>query len=357
MTLADSATITNLRQAISQETGLASFIIKTGFPPRVLDLDSQPPTTNLNNLDVKLNGEQLIIDERITDTATSRETTAEISQRTTDKPTPAKDLQSIVKAFPDTKDGTFESFSFTRPASKSAKQSRTPASRPQAAPLSLSRKRQEDKMKDVPEIALPELGGTLVLRIMPDDNSCLFRAIAAAVMPDLDAMNELRSVIAQTIQADPDTYNRAVLDNKDPTDYCYWIQSEDAWGGQVELQILSKQFDVEICSIDVETLRVDRYNQGMSTRCIVVYSGIHYDTIALSPFGESPESDVKIFDTSSDEILRQAVALCQQLKDQHYFTNTAAMTLRCGDCGSACIGETGAQEHAAMTGHYNFGEG
>src|SRR4030095_6096064 len=105
-----------------------------------------------------------------------------------------------------------------------------------------------------PEIILPDRGGTLVLRIMPDDNSCLFRAIASAVLPGMDAMKELRSVIAQMIQANPDSYPKVVLDNKDPDDYCRWIQTEEAWGGQIELSILSKHFDVEICSIDVKRL-------------------------------------------------------------------------------------------------------
>lgn len=211
-------------------------------------------------------------------------------------------------------------------------------------------------MSDPPEILLPEQGGALVLRIMPDDNSCLFRAISNAVMPGMDAMNELRSVIAQTIQANPDTYSKVVLDNKDPDDYCRWIQTEDAWGGQIELDVLSKQFDLEICSIDVQSLRVDKYNEGMPTRCIVVYSGIHYDTIALAPFDMPPEEDIKIFESTEDSILLSAVSLCQKLQDKHYYTDTAAFKIKCNDCGTLCVGEAGATEHAAFTGHYNFGE-
>ena len=44
-------------------------------------------------------------------------------------------------------------------------------------------------------------------------------------------------------------------------------------GGSIELGILGKYFDVEIVSIDVETSRIDKYNEG-SRRCILVYSGV-----------------------------------------------------------------------------------
>lgn len=91
------------------------------------------------------------------------------------------------------------------------------------------------------------------MRVMPDDNSCLFRAFAAAVLPGDDlSMLELRSLVASQIQEEPDVYTKVVLDNREPDDYCRWIQTEDAWGGAIELAILSKHFNVEVCSIDVQ---------------------------------------------------------------------------------------------------------
>lgn len=89
---------------------------------------------------------------------------------------------------------------------------------------------------------------------MPDDNSCLFRAFGTAVLPGDDlSMPELRSIIASTIQGDPETYTKVVLE-QNPDDYCRWIQTQDAWGGAIEAGILSKFFDIEICSIDVKVL-------------------------------------------------------------------------------------------------------
>ncbi|KFY20681.1 hypothetical protein V493_07633 [Pseudogymnoascus sp. VKM F-4281 (FW-2241)] len=108
--------------------------------------------------------------------------------------------------------------------------------------------------EDTPELPLPDRGATLVMRVMPDDNSCLFRAFAAAVLPGDDlSMLELRSLVASQIQEEPDVYTKVVLDNRDPDDYCRWIQTEEAWGGAIELAILSKHFKIEVCSIDVQT--------------------------------------------------------------------------------------------------------
>jgi len=104
----------------------------------------------------------------------------------------------------------------------------------------------------------PSLGGFtdnyLVLRVMPDDNSCLFRAFAYAVLPTDDkVVVELRSIIASAIRSNPEVYTKVVLE-QEPENYCAWIQTQDAWGGAIELGILAQHFEVEICSIDVQVL-------------------------------------------------------------------------------------------------------
>lgn len=334
ITLGNSATIETLREAITAETNLTSFEIKYGFPPKTLDLNQYPSSSLVSEIDVKLNGEQLIVNK------TSSSALQQKSESTRQPQSPTE------------KQGSLQS-----PSTVSQSKSKPRPQQSAAAPLSLSRK-QNPAMDDPPEVFMPEVGGTLVLRIMPDDNSCLFRAVASAAISELDAVTELRSVIAQTIHHNPEKYSKAILDDKEPEAYCRWIQTEDAWGGQIELDILSQHFDIEICSIDVQTLRVDRYNEQASRRCFVVYSGIHYDTIALSPFENPvPEQDIKQFPAPlSDEILQSAVTLCERLQARHYYTDTAGFQLRCNDCGATCIGEAGATKHAEQTGHYNFGE-
>ncbi|KKK15640.1 hypothetical protein P175DRAFT_0118880 [Aspergillus ochraceoroseus IBT 24754] len=322
VTLSDDATVSDLQAQIIDKTGLTVFDVKYGFPNvKTLSLNEFESHQKLTELGVNLNGEQLII--------TGREGRAQDHQDTIKKEVPPPTSSTV-----------------TPPSPK----------------LSLSRKPNESISNDPPEVPSPDHGGTFVLRIMPDDNSCLFRAVSSAVMGDMDTMTELRSIVAQTIQEKPLEYSDAVLEK--PRDaYCRWIQNEDSWGGGIELSILSQHFDIEICSVDVKTLRIDRFNEGQSKRCILVYSGIHYDTIALSPSDPPfthayapPEFDQKVFDAADELALDRALVLCKKLQEKHYYTDTAGFRLRCNVCGGTFIGEKGATQHAEQTGHVDFGE-
>jgi ubiquitin thioesterase OTU1 len=229
---------------------------------------------------------------------------------------------------------------------------------------------------------------------MPDDNSCLFRALSSAVLgSSIDGMTELRSIVAQTIISQPEIYSEAVLE-KSPEEYCRWIQTETSWGGGIELAILSQHFDVEVCSVNVQDGRVDRFNEPSSSssssetgegggegknrsRVILVYSGIHYDVIALTPYiGCDPAQDRKVFDViravrlsdgEDDEdgqggeefdggALEGALELCKILRKQHYYTDTAAFDLKCNQCGEKGKGQLWAVGHAKSSGHGDFGE-
>ena len=350
--LPDSATLGDLQNAIVKQTSLQSFDIKYGYPPRPLDLGRFDEGTKLSELEVRLNGEQLIVSK--SHQTPSEPALASVRQEaTTPKSSTNNGLGLTQKTTPPKQPSAFSS-------DDSAKFS--PAGLPKSQkPLSLTRS-QSSKEMDPPELPVPSHGATMVLRIMPDDNSCLFRAFNTAYLNDMDNMVELRSIIAQYIQANPGTYSEAVLEKK-PDDYCRWIQESESWGGSIELLIFSQHFDIEICSIDVQTLRVDRYNEGMKKRCILVYSGIHYDTIALSPSAKphhhataSPEYDTKVFDTSDKKVLQAAVTLCTVLKDKHYYTDTAGFKLRCKDCDTKMKGQKAATEHYDETGHMNFEE-
>jgi len=154
---------------------------------------------------------------------------------------------------------------------------------------------------------------------------------------------------------------------RQPDAYCNWIQREDSWGGGIELSILSTYFDVEICSINVQDLRVDRFNEGRPRRCVLVYSGIHYDVVACNPVpggGSSPDMDRKVFEVARIEgmddedggVLEGARELCRVLQQRHYFTDTAGFVVKCGVCGWSGKGEKSASAHAMATGHTDFGE-
>lgn len=97
---------------------------------------------------------------------------------------------------------------------------------------------------------------------------------------------------------------------------------------------------------------MDRFGEGQyETRCILVYSGIHYDALSLSPTPDAPPSfHTTVFPVHDDSVLNAAGQLVQKLKDQHYYTDTATFDLRCGVCGEGLKGEKGAREHAMSTG-------
>lgn len=109
----------------------------------------------------------------------------------------------------------------------------------------------------------------------------------------------------------------------------------------------------------MQDLRVDRFNEGRPRRCILVYSGIHYDTIAFVPAGcstFSSDNDVKLFDAHDHVLLEAARQLCGDLKKQKYYTDTQKFDVKCNICGWKGAGERGAVQHAEETGHVDFGE-
>lgn len=356
LTFADTATVGELVSQLSKATSIGRLEIKCGYPPRPLQLDEFDSATRLSDIGIDIDGEQLIVSR-------AQDDVNEGAARTSEPP-----LNSLGQDMKMSSNEANESSNSETPMSSSSlvgvsvprRESNNGDPKSQTArsnkPLALSRK---TPSTEPPEVALPSHGSTLILRIMPDDNSCLFRAFGNAFLPDMDNMTELRSIIAQYIQSHPETYSAVVLDQK-PDDYCRWIQSPDAWGGAIELDILSRHFELEICSIDVQTCRVDRFNEGRDQRCILVYSGIHYDTIALSPAEGGvfapPEFDTKVFEAADEEVLEKAVELCRVLQGRHYFTDTAKFSIRCNTCGKTFTGERGATEHAKQTGHYDFGE-
>ncbi|KAF2144383.1 uncharacterized protein K452DRAFT_223092 [Aplosporella prunicola CBS 121167] len=326
----EHATMAELQSSIAEKSGVPSFDLKAGYPPKPIDLSAFDPITKISDTGLKLNGEQLVV--------APRDVGGKLAHPMSDS-TPAA-------AAP-------------LPGSQQHRENQAAGMQ---EPLALSRKK-TDVEADPPEVAVPTHGGTLVLRVMPDDNSCMFRALGSAVLgDDLDSMRELRSMVAQGIQAQPDLYNEAVL-QKAPDDYCRWIQRDESWGGGIELGILSQHFDLEIASINVQDLRVDRFNEGKPRRCILVYSGIHYDTIAMSPSEPPhtkadlpPELDIKQFDADDGIILEKARELCKILQGRHYFTDTAGFAVKCNTCGWQGSGETSAVDHAKSTGHMDFGE-
>ncbi|XP_025061209.1 ubiquitin thioesterase OTU1, partial [Alligator sinensis] len=199
----------------------------------------------------------------------------------------------------------------------------------------------------------------LARRVVPADNSCLFTSIYYVVeggVYDPACAPEMRSLIAQIVASDPESYCEAVL-GKTNHEYCEWIKREDTWGGAIEVSILSKFYQCEICVVDTQTVRIDRFGEdaGYPKRVLLIYDGIHYDPLER----KLPNSDVPpltIFSTTDDVVLAQALELADEARQKRQFTDVNRFTLRCMVCQKGLTGQAEARDHAKETGHTNFGE-
>ncbi|TEB26552.1 OTU-domain-containing protein [Coprinellus micaceus] len=309
-----SYTVQDLQQEIYKASEIlpSRQSLKTGYPPRPLTLVPELP---LSSLDLK-SGEQLIVQE----TALSSSRGAEVP-----KPQPKASLAQALN-------------SRSPPG-----QRLNPPARPTHVEVD---------------------GGWLVHRIVPDDNSCLFSSLALIFEQSITKAPLLRKTVASAISSDPFTWSEAIL-GMPPPKYIDTISKPTSWGGAIELSILAKHYNTEIASVDVETGRIDRFRVEESegeNRCLLVYSGIHYDALTFSPMEDAPAEwhqcvfPIKPGSEDSDSILNAAKKLATALREKKAFTNTATFDLRCEQCGQGLKGEKGARAHAEETGHVRFGE-
>ncbi|KAF9075156.1 hypothetical protein BDP27DRAFT_1315595 [Rhodocollybia butyracea] len=318
-------TVQDLQQEILKATEIlpSRQLLKTGYPPRGLDLVPELP---LSSLGLK-SGDQLIVSEG-----------AESAPRLHSKP-----ASSVV--------------SQQRPSAP------TPSSRPSARTTSTLPPPTPPTASSGAPVHIDTDGGVLIHRIVPDDNSCLFSSVALIFEQDMNKAQKMRQTVADGIKKDLETYNEAIL-GMPPSKYIETILKPSTWGGAIELTILAAHYRTEICSIDVETGRIDQFTPttdhgGM--RCIVIYSGIHYDAATLAPMLEAPfEWHQTMFPITSpdtsDSVLVAGKKLADALRSKKAFTNTSTFDLKCEECGQGLKGEKEARAHAEQTGHTRFGE-
>ncbi|XP_076924253.1 OVARIAN TUMOR DOMAIN-containing deubiquitinating enzyme 2-like [Bidens hawaiensis] len=204
--------------------------------------------------------------------------------------------------------------------------------------------------------------GNIVRRVIPSDNSCLFNAFGYVMDHDKNKTPELQQVIAATVASDLTKYSEAFL-GKPNEEYCAWILNPEKWGGAKGVTILADYYGREIAAYDIQTTRCDLYGQEKRyrERVMLIYDGLHYDALAVSPTDGAPEEfDQTIFAVNSDRTIGTHESLALNLvKDQQRkrsYTDTANFTLRCGVCQIGVIGQKEAVEHAQVTVHVNFQE-
>ncbi|XP_076862795.1 ubiquitin thioesterase OTU1 [Brachyhypopomus gauderio] len=206
---------------------------------------------------------------------------------------------------------------------------------------------------------LLDSGPRLERRVVPADNSCLFTSVNYVVeggVYDPACAAEMRGLIAQIVASDPAAYSEAVL-GKSNDEYCAWIRREDTWGGAIEVSILSKFYQCEICVVDTQTVRVDRFGEdaGYRKRVLLIYDGIHYDPLQRVDPG-SDAAPQTVFPAADDVILAQALELADEARRKRQYTDVNRFALRCMVCQTGLVGQREAREHAKETGHTNFGE-
>jgi len=234
LTLADNSMVSTLLSSIRSETSIAGEIdIKFGYPPKSLHLSDYPPSMPLSDLPVKLQGEQLIVSGSGA-SGSIRGTGAGVVKGVSPTKGTAEAKTGVYDGSGSRSGGGEVPFSFTSGAGEAPQK-----------PLSLTRAAPKFNKDDPPDVRLSSGRGTAILRVMEDDNSCLFRALSYVMTRGMMTVEELREMVAGTIQENKDTYSQAVLEQK-PDDYCEWIKMESSWGGGIELGIFAEFFDVEV---------------------------------------------------------------------------------------------------------------
>ncbi|VEN33810.1 unnamed protein product [Callosobruchus maculatus] len=201
--------------------------------------------------------------------------------------------------------------------------------------------------------------GILMRQVVPADNSCLFTSINFVLNGKVDdsatVAPYMRKLVAETINAERFLYDEAVL-GKPVDDYCAWIQDDRSWGGAIELAILSNYYGIEIAVADTMNAIINRFGEDKNYphRVFLMFDGIHYDPLYLEPADGSKIRT--IFPSEDTGILKQAEQLAQEANTSRQFTDMEKFTLRCMVCQQGLKGQAEARQHAASTGHINFGE-
>ena len=314
--LADIRANTNLHTDTSETIS----VIKSGFPPKPIDLTYDEKTTLLDK-HVK-DGDQLSI--------------------------------------------TF--ISNKRPLSPELDIHTPPALNGSEGKAQTAANKRRDLKEDIPAVYVELENKYLILRNIPDDNSCLFNSISYAISghdsyTTFSPPQELRKVVVDYVNRDAELYSDTVL-GRPRDEYCQWILKKDSWGGAIELGILADWFDVRITCIDIELgnfIKIENEEKNPTRFMLLIYSGIHYDVLALSDEVSMKNKDrdeclFPIGGSRETAIVSAAEKLCKLLQEKDYSTNTTTFRVRCLDCYLILVGELGASKHAEQTGHLNFGE-
>lgn len=364
----NATTLGELQSYIAEQSGIAALDqeLKIGYPPKSLHISKLSESVLLSSEKIGIKkGEQVIAARKAGGSGASSscgpQPSACSSASSLSYPTTSFGAIGAPKANVSTATGPRTSCGLGARTLQDALTARAPASSTSTASTSSKPGSVADGSVSIAIASSPS--SRLTLKVVPDDNSCLFNSVGYVFTQRLgsDVCQNLRQTVASEIRSDREKYPDIVLGQ--PRDsYISKILSPTTWGGAIELSILSHHFGVEIDSIDVATGSVHRFGEDKAyeNRAIIVYSGIHYDALTLQDGTDEttvfPNLTAIGLDETEDEVLSAAKQLCQELKKRRYYTDTASFSLKCKTCGTKLKGEKQAVQHAKQTGHGDFGE-
>ena len=195
---------------------------------------------------------------------------------------------------------------------------------------------------------------------MPNDNSCLFYALAylcegASALPAVE--QPLRATCAAAVLADPDPDTRALFLVKSVAEYAEWIKNRFHWGGESEIIVLAEKYGVEIAVLSCEMMRVLVYGQGPSAthRVYLLYTGQHYDALVGAdsvdtrvadetrcfPIGGSPRAEAAMLEVARAH--NEAAALRAKQR--------RVKRIKCGGCRALLHQLAAFQDHCGEVEH------
>jgi len=195
----------------------------------------------------------------------------------------------------------------------------------------------------------------LEIKTVADDGNCLFASMAYIIDgTDSDERKmEMRWRIAELAMTDESVIDFLAGESRE--DHRDKIRRDGYWGGQIEVMLFARHYQLEVVVLDVPRDTLLRSPQeGQRGTVFLLYDGIHYDPLRLH-FADIDFS-YSVFPTSPPRLLATAVALCRARHLSHAFTDTTAYTTACEDCGARLQGDRDMQRHASATGHVRFAE-
>lgn len=193
----------------------------------------------------------------------------------------------------------------------------------------------------------------MIRRTVPNDNSCLFYAIAyccEGVDASRSVEQRLRGVVRDAVLADPDPDTRSLFLGRPVAEYAQWIMNSHHWGGESEIVVLSDYYKVEIAVVSCEMMSTMVYGEGAAKgRIYVLYTGSHYDPlVAVSAPDCMPSNEMKMQASGSNAALDAAalvIARDHVVEAARKAAQKKVKKIKCMGCGALLDTKEAFQEH------------